>query len=248
MFKVVADPEKNRLYITLSGHFEGDEKSEAAASVIKAVEKLQPGFDVINDISDAMPTDEGGLDEIYRVRHFLFSKGVRHVIRITKLKLTGLQLDRVARPDGYTVTAVDSMEQAERFLETAEIERKAAYKEVRSYKRISVGPEHTIRFVLQGDEYKGIRIVNLSAEGCFAVLPEKLSTGIQEGALLHDFVLEHADLPSVVIDAKVIHIVRGLSEISARDIGFGINFTPPSQEFTEWINAYVMAFYGLGKG
>ena len=51
MFQVTANPEKNRLYITLEGHLGPEERLVAGKAFMSAIRELQPGFDIIHDMA-----------------------------------------------------------------------------------------------------------------------------------------------------------------------------------------------------
>lgn len=252
MFQVVADVGKNRLYLTLGGHFSSEERRRIAESITQEVAKLRPGFDLINDISQAHPTDEWGLKELMRVQRFLRSLGLRRVVRVTKMLLTELQVERVSKQTGCHSIIMPSLEKAEKLLDSCEADEDSGgargWDQVRKYRRISVGPDHTIQFSLGPLELKGVRITNLSAEGCFAVVQDNLGDLLREGVQLRDLCLGHEDLPYTRVPARVVHIVRGLAELTDRDIGLGIQFLSTSEQFIEWVDAYVMAHYGLHHG
>jgi len=105
----------------------------------------------------------------------------------------------------------------------------------RSKLRIVVGPEVTIRFRVKAFNYQGIRITNLSAGGCFATLPRAENHLFRQGTLLEAFHLEHADLPSEPIVAKVAYVLGGAGggRGGLELIGLGIHFlsmTPATDE------------------
>jgi hypothetical protein len=108
-----------------------------------------------------------------------------------------------------------------------------------------VGRDHTIRFRLRGHELDQLPITNLSASGCFAILPGDLASHVREGLLLMNVVLEHDDLPQTPICAKIVRVVPGLTEFSNEDVGVGLLFLSTSNQFTEWVDAYVSAYYAF---
>ncbi len=252
MFKVVADVARNRLCITLGGHLTTAEVKQVVETIFVEVGKLRPGFDLINNIADALPTDEYGTKELMRMQRHLMSLGMRRVIRVTRILLTELQFERISKQAGYHSIVVSSVEKAERLLDSCVIPEDSTAKrnwdKVRKYRRVSVGPDHTVQFVLGSLELTNVRITNLSAEGCFAVVQEEYGNLLRENTHLGNFQFEHVDLPSTKITAKVVRVLRGLSEIGENDIGLGIQFLTSSQQFTEWVDAYVMAYYGLKNG
>jgi hypothetical protein len=82
MFKVLADRNTNRLYITLSGILSKDEAKTVSATIVREVGKLKPGFDVINDISQLIKADWGGVKTLREIMIFLRNREVRVVIRV----------------------------------------------------------------------------------------------------------------------------------------------------------------------
>ncbi len=109
----------------------------------------------------------------------------------------------------------------------------------REFRRVPVGRDHTVRFRLAGRSLERVRIANLSAGGCFAILAGEPPVHVYEGAILVDFTLEHGELPSMPISAKVVRVVKGLAEITEHDIGLGILFLSTSAKFTERVDDYV---------
>jgi c-di-GMP-binding flagellar brake protein YcgR len=111
----------------------------------------------------------------------------------------------------------------------------------REFRRIPVSHDHTVRFRLRGKLHEGVRIANLSAGGCFAILVPESTITIREGTILVDFTLEHSELPSTSIVAKIVRVVNGLAEITENDIGLGILFLSTSARFTDSVESYVTA-------
>lgn len=110
---------------------------------------------------------------------------------------------------------------------------------IRRYRRISVGPEHTVAFRINGVELNHIPIANLSAGGCFAVLPAAMIPTVHRGYLLMDFILEHKALPETPICSRVVHVVPCLSQVAERAVGLGIAFLSTSPDFYEQVDTYV---------
>ncbi|OGO18837.1 MAG: hypothetical protein A2Z15_07185 [Chloroflexi bacterium RBG_16_50_11] len=119
MFTVRADIQKNRLYVKLVGFFDYNEMKASTDKVIEEVKKLKPGFDVINDVSDFKPAGQDTLKEIERAQTHLKKSGIRHGIRVEgKAKLTGAQFTRVGKTANYVADAVETMEEAEKLLDS----------------------------------------------------------------------------------------------------------------------------------
>jgi len=117
MFQVTADTDKNRLYVTLQGHLEANERAEVVNAFIGAIRKLQPGFDIINDMSALAPTEADGLKDLARVQATAMLRGVRKVIRVVRIPLSRIQLDRLAKETGWAYEVADSVAEAEAILD-----------------------------------------------------------------------------------------------------------------------------------
>lgn len=246
MLKVESNLRKNLLYITLAGHFEPGEVLEAENAVRKEIKLLRPAFDLISDVRFFRPTDAEGLRVLKRIGQTLKEHGMGRCIRVTQIAISALQMERVSEEAGYEPIHVFSMEEAERILaarlgQTAE--EHPPWEALRQHRRASVGPEHTISFVMGGNSFASVRISNLSAMGCFAVLERHWGILLFEGAILHDFRLDHPDLPSTLISSKIVRFVKNLTEISEDDVGLGIQFLSPPPRFIQWVDAYVSALF-----
>lgn len=116
MFQVTSDLDKNRLYITLAGYLEEPERKAAMKAIVAEAGTLQPGFDVISDITALHPSNQEGFNDLLRTRSALKLKGVSRVVRVVKLPVSRIQLARVSEAAGYVAEEVDSLEAAERLL------------------------------------------------------------------------------------------------------------------------------------
>ena len=113
MFKVEANPQKNRLYVTLEGHLDATERNRVMEEFLSKVRELKPGFDVVHDMSRLHPTDDEGLHDLIRVQAALKVKGLRAVVRIVKIPLVRLQFERAARENGWAFETVETLAEAE---------------------------------------------------------------------------------------------------------------------------------------
>lgn len=117
MFQVTSDPGKNRLYITLAGYLEEPERKAAMKAIVAEAGTLQPGFDVVSDITALHPSNQEGFKDLLRTRSALKLKGVGRVIRVVKLPVSRIQLARISEAAGYEADEVESLEAAERLLD-----------------------------------------------------------------------------------------------------------------------------------
>jgi len=101
----------------LDGFFDDNEAREAADQVIQEIKKLEPGFDVINDISGFRPATQKGAQEMVRAQRFARASGVDRVIRIVPSETIGsIQFARTSRQAGYEADTASSIPEADRML------------------------------------------------------------------------------------------------------------------------------------
>jgi hypothetical protein len=180
-----------------------------------------------------------------RVLERLATCGLRRMVRVTQIVLSALQADRASQEAGVDSISVHSLADAENLIATwaakGEADEERKWERVRLHRRLPVGPEYTIQFTVGGNPYQHIRITNLSAQGCFAVMERRQGQRLYEGAILVDFALEHQDLPSTRVSAKVVRMVDPVAEVNDNDIGLGVKFLTSSSRFCEQIDSYVHA-------
>lgn len=116
-YELELDRERNRLFLTLEGTMDLETTREYAEDVLSAADQLQPGFDVVNDISGFQPVAQEATDAIEHGKEGLAERGVSAVVRIPGDSIVGkMQFDRVGDED-YHVATAENCEQAERFLD-----------------------------------------------------------------------------------------------------------------------------------
>jgi hypothetical protein len=113
MFCVTSDSARNRLYITLAGHLEGPERQAAIKAIMAEAARLAPGFGVITDISALYASDQDGFKDLLRAKSSLKLKGVGPILRIVKLPISRMQVERVTEQGGYSSECFDSLEEAD---------------------------------------------------------------------------------------------------------------------------------------
>jgi hypothetical protein len=113
------DVEKNRLYLTLAGKLTEQEASDAADATIDAAKQLEPGFEMVNDVSEFKPSGEAVDRQIKRGKKGVADGGVSAVVRVTPESTTGeMQWDRAGGgEESYQVAKADSQERAEKLLD-----------------------------------------------------------------------------------------------------------------------------------
>jgi len=113
MYEVRANTVKNRLYLTLDGKMDEDEANEAATEATAAVEELDPGFDIVNDMSGFQPVSQEAAERIGEAKEIMEVNDVGTVVRVVGDSSIGkMQFDRVGETDYETMTA-ESVEEAE---------------------------------------------------------------------------------------------------------------------------------------
>jgi hypothetical protein len=106
--KVWIDVEKNRLYVVLKGFFTEAEAEAAFELSVRTAKKLNPGFDVVTDLSQHKPGSAAGIDATKRVQAFLIKHGMRRIVRIvTSSALSKLQFERIGKSVGYAEDIAD---------------------------------------------------------------------------------------------------------------------------------------------
>lgn len=97
--------------------------------------------------------------------------------------------------------------------------------ERRDARRIVVGPDHTIRFLVRGHPFQGVRITNLSPGGCFAMVGARDAGLFPAGTLLEQFAFEHPDLPHEPLTAEVRYCLGSESgDAPLALLGLGVMF------------------------
>jgi hypothetical protein len=116
---VSIDESKNRLYLELAGHIDEAQAEAAADATIEGAERLDDGFDLINDLSDFQPGDPEAMKHIERGKKGIAKNGVSAVVRVMAESTTGqMQFDRAGEDEeSYQLAMADSREKAEKLLD-----------------------------------------------------------------------------------------------------------------------------------
>lgn len=112
------DINNNRLYLTLSGVISFSEANEVREKVIKEIEGLTPGFDIINNLSKFIQGDERAAPILQSVLKYCTDKKVNRIVRVVGTSKTGLmQFAKYASPDDtVNIHYFPTMKEAEDFL------------------------------------------------------------------------------------------------------------------------------------
>lgn len=112
--------------------------------------------------------------------------------------------------------------------------------------RVATGPGFAISFTIKGHGFRGIRIMNLSVGGCFALLEARTARFFLPGAVLEDLVLHHPELPGGPIVATVAYVLGytpgGAPGWDGADqVGMGLQFlamdAPTRLALEAWVGA-----------
>ena len=117
MHEVTVFKEKNRLYLLLKGFLKDDEVLEAANKVKSGINELQPGFAIINDISEFSPATPKGREIIKETQIYAAQKNVGQVIRIVGNVISRIQFERTSQNAGYKALSVRSLQEAYDYLD-----------------------------------------------------------------------------------------------------------------------------------
>ena len=122
----------------------------------------------------------------------------------------------------------------------------STYADRRDTRRIIVGPEFGIAFVLKGHDYRDVRITNISTGGCFALVGARDARLFERGAVLETLVLLHPELPKAPIIAAVSYVLGGRPGADPMEmVGIGIQFLgiedAAQQALDTWVDAATAA-------
>jgi hypothetical protein len=91
---------------------------ECTDRTIEESKKLQPGYDVITDISQFKPVGQKTLAEVKRGQVHFAQSGVRHAMRVRGAAiLTATQFARAGKSTNYLPATVATMADAETYLD-----------------------------------------------------------------------------------------------------------------------------------
>jgi len=120
MTEIDVDGARNRLVLTLSGTITKAEAEALLVDLADTLEKLQPGFDVVNDLREFQIGHIAAAAVMEKIIALLQEHQVGRVVRISADSKTALnQFARVTdQVQDYAPVLVSSWEEAEEFLNT----------------------------------------------------------------------------------------------------------------------------------
>jgi hypothetical protein len=122
MFDVRCNFFEHRLLVTAKGKTDLDEIQSASQDLLKNAHKLGSGFVLITDIRELAPAPEEGRLQIQNTLKELLALGMAGEIRIVNGEnaVTSNQWQRTSRAIGYAAPEVNSLVEAENFLDQLE--------------------------------------------------------------------------------------------------------------------------------
>jgi hypothetical protein len=118
MHTVRYDVEKNMLYVTLIGILKIHEVKQIKEEMFSSIEKLSPNFDVINDLSRLIHSDDNTVPIGQEILKFEIEKKVNRIVRVIGQSKYGLiQFAKYTKQEEAKHTKyVPTLEEAEEYL------------------------------------------------------------------------------------------------------------------------------------
>jgi anti-anti-sigma regulatory factor len=122
MYKIKVSIPQNRLCITIIGTLSVEEAKKARQTIESSIAQLQPGFDVINDISKLIRADDIAGSVLKEIMILLIQKGVKRVVRVVGTSKTALLqfANNSLQIEQYKLSYVPTLEEAEILLNEPE--------------------------------------------------------------------------------------------------------------------------------
>jgi hypothetical protein len=119
---VRADIRNNRLYCSFSEKSTLDELTRLLAAIKDRVADLQPGFDVIEDMSNCCHFQLAALPALRNIMHYLVNRGAQEVIRVVDQQSTVFRqlINLSTRIRSYKPIYVKTLAEAEELLNQAQ--------------------------------------------------------------------------------------------------------------------------------
>jgi hypothetical protein len=118
-WSVDVDEAKNRLYINLEGSMDIEEGRKSNQATMDAIERLDPGFDVITDIRNFEPGSPEAVELLEEGKAAIAEGGCSAAVRVMPESATAsMHFERVGEDaESYPVAEAESVEQAEELLD-----------------------------------------------------------------------------------------------------------------------------------
>ena len=118
-WEIRTDVPRNRLYLRMAGFMTDDDAARVADAIIAEIQKLKPGFAVINDIRELKPTSPVASEHMRRAQEASVKHGSGRVIRVVGNQVvTQMQWNRTLKTvQGSGAEIAATVDEAERMLE-----------------------------------------------------------------------------------------------------------------------------------
>jgi hypothetical protein len=118
MHTVRHDVEKNRLYVTLIGTINHSEVLKIKEEMFNSIEKLLPNYDVVNDLSRLVHSEDNTIAVGQEILKFEIEKKVNRIVRVIGQSKYGLiQFAKYTNnEEAKLVKYVPTLEEAEEYL------------------------------------------------------------------------------------------------------------------------------------
>lgn len=112
----------------------------------------------------------------------------------------------------------------------------------RDTRRIFLGTDHTIRFLVKGHAFQNVRITNVSLGGCFAMVSRRDHALFTQGSVLEQLSFEHPNLPLGPLTAQVCYAIGTQSEEPLLEfLGIGIHFLSMPEDTQQRLRVFMGA-------
>jgi hypothetical protein len=117
--EIRANLAKNRLYLKLVGAMSDDDAKKVHDAILAEIQKLKPGWAVVNDISELKPASEKASEWLKAAQAASARAGVKRVVRVVgKQAITNLQWNRTLNEaQGMRADSVATLADADRLLD-----------------------------------------------------------------------------------------------------------------------------------
>ena len=115
------DVGKNRIFLCVRGRVDDTEAKSIADSIIKEMDRLRPGFDIVTDLSRAEPLGPEGVSQFKRLLEAHRERKAGRTVRIVgRSAQVALQFARTSKELQHEPYLCFSREEAERWLDGEE--------------------------------------------------------------------------------------------------------------------------------
>ncbi|HEX8703107.1 MAG TPA: hypothetical protein VF815_30000 [Myxococcaceae bacterium] len=116
--EIEADVGKNRIFIRIAGQLDDADAPAVGDAVIRAMDRMRPGFALISDLTQAEPMGPLGVEQLKRVITASRERKVGQTIRIVgRAAQAALQFARTSKEYRHEPYLAFSREEAERLLD-----------------------------------------------------------------------------------------------------------------------------------